>query len=314
MRKVSIYVFLFFVLRLSAQFDAQQSQYMFHNESFNPAAVGNGQLINVTGQYRLNWVGFPGAGSTALFSINSPIKIGDSKHGIGISFMDDKIGGFTNQTFHLQYAYKKNLFDGVMSVGADLGFESVGFIADSVRDVTLGDYYQFASDPAIPTSDVSGLALDMGLGVWYSTSSWYSGISYEHLNRPVIDWNDTNEFTQYGLMYLTGGLSKPLADSKIVLKPSFLFKTDFTTWSCDLSGRLVFDDKYWGGLSYRVLDAVVLFAGINLASGLSLGYSVDVSTNKLITSNYGSHELILRYSFEYVFAKSTTKYKSIRFL
>jgi len=81
-----------------------------------------------------------------------------------------------------------------------------------------------------------------------------------------------------------------------------------------VSSRMEYDNKYWGGLSYRIQDAVVFMAGINIAGGLSIGYSYDLPTSKIITVSSGSHEIMLVYSFEYVFEKRTSKYKSIRLL
>jgi type IX secretion system PorP/SprF family membrane protein len=117
-----------------------------------------------------------------------------------------------------------------------------------------------------------------------------------------------------GAMYLTGGYNYALPDTKYVLKPSGLFKTDFTTFQIDLSGRMDYDNKYWGGLSYRYQEAVVFLAGINIAGGLSIGYSYDLPTSKLITATWGTHEIVMLYSFEYVFEKRNKKYKSIRIL
>jgi type IX secretion system PorP/SprF family membrane protein len=318
MKKKTLIILLLSVCTGSAfsQFDAQLSQYMLHIPSYNPAAVGQSGMIDLTGQYRMNWVGFPGAGTTAAFTLNSPIRIGKTQHGLGLSFLDDKIGYFSNQAFHLQYAYRKPLSNGTLSVGTDIGFVSLGFSGDSIANhqITLGEAHNLTSDPEIPTSSVVGVSFDMSLGVMYTTDKWYAGLSYKHLNKPVIRWGDRTEFTQYGMGYLTGGLNLRMANPKYTIKPGMLLKTDFSVWSCDLSTRIDYDEKYWGGISYRLLDAVVLLGGVNIGSGLSIGYSVDISTNKLITSNYGSHEILLSYSFEYLFTKSTTKYKSIRFL
>ena len=44
-----------------SQFDAQVSQYMFHMPAYNPASIGENGMINVTGQYRMQWMGMPGA-------------------------------------------------------------------------------------------------------------------------------------------------------------------------------------------------------------------------------------------------------------
>jgi hypothetical protein len=73
-------------------------------------------------------------------------------------------------------------------------------------------------------------------------------------------------------------------------------------------------DKYWGGLSYRHQDAVVILAGIELLNGLKLGYSYDITLSKLIKYSSGSHEVMIGYSFNMNFEKRTKRYKSVRYL
>ena len=318
-RKLKVLLFLsLFTGSVYSQFDPQLSQYMLNNTAFNPAAVAEGNMIDVVGQHRINWLNFMGGGgSTTVFSINTPLKSeGKNNHGLGISFVDDHFGGFTNQAYHLQYAFKKTIGQGKLSIGTELGFVSVGFSGDSValHNINLGEYHNMTSDPAIPLTSVSGMGLDLSAGVWYSTDKWYAGASYIHLNQPKVRWNNTSEFKVSGSMFLTGGGNYKLQGTKYELKPSVLFKTDFAAWQVDLSARMEYDNKFWGGLSYRLQDAVVLMAGMNITGGLSLGYSFDVSTNKLITTNYGSHEFVLLYSFDFVSGKSAKKYKSVRFM
>ena len=321
MKKVvlSILLLLISIGSVFSQFDAQLSQYMFHISSFNPAAVGEGNMIQVTGQHRIQWIGIPNAGQTTVFSINAPLKIANSSNGVGFTFLNDKVGQFINQSAHLQYAFKKKLGTGVLSIGADLGFVSLGFNnGDSIQDpkhiIPIGDYHQISEDPEIPKSSVVGMSFDMNVGLFYSTPTYYAGLSYLHLNSPTVNWGDKSEFKEFGTLFLTGGYNLALANPKYVLKPSTLFKTDYSSWQLDLSSRLEYDNKYWGGLSYRVQDAVVVLAGINIAGGLSIGYSYDLPTSQIITVSSGSHEIIVMYSFEYIFGKRNNKYKSIRIL
>jgi len=298
-----------------SQFDAQFTQYMFNQTAFNPAAVGESGLIQVTGQHRIQWAGFTNGPQTTVFSINSPLKIGSSYNGIGIKFLNDKIGGFVNQTAHLQYAYKKTIGEGVLSIGADLGFVSLKFNGDSVRKITLGTYHVDATtDTEIPSVSVTGTSFDMNLGVYYSSPKFYAGISYSHLNRPLVTWTDFSEINVNGTLYCTGGYNYTLPDTKYVFKPSGLFKTNFSTFQLDISTRLEYDNKYWGGIAYRIDDAVSVLAGINITGGLAIGFSYDLTTSKISQASYGSPELMMIYSFEYLFNKSNSKYKSIRIL
>ena len=319
MRKLVIGLLFLFVSLCSvfSQFDAQLSQYMFHNSAFNPAAVGEGDMIQITGQHRIQWVGMPNAGQTTFFSINSPLKIENTHHGIGFRFLNENVGLFTNQTAHLQYAYKMKLGEGVLSLGTDLGFVSLGFHGDSVKAhiPQLGEYHQdITTDDQIPQISVVGMSFDLDVGAFYSTSKYYAGLSYLHLNSPTVNWSDFIDFKLYGTLFFTGGYSLTLLDPKYVFKPSMLFKTDFSSSQIDVSGRLEYDNKYWGGLSYRFQDAVVFLAGINISGGLAVGYSYDLPTSQIITVSSGSHEIVLMYSFEYGFEKKNSKFKSIRLL
>ncbi len=316
MKKVvlSILVLLGSIGTVFSQFDAQLSQYMFHNSAFNPAAVGEGNMIQITGQHRIQWVGIPNAGQTTVFSVNTPIKLGNTTHGVGLNFLNENIGLFTNQAAHLQYAYKKHLAIGVLSFGADFGFISLGFKSDSVHTISLAGYHDITGDPEIPKSAVVGMSFDMNLGAFFSFDKGYAGISYLHLNSPIVKWGDNTEFKQSSAFFFTGGYSQAFSDPKYVLKPTMLVKTDFKSLQFDLTARMEYDSKYWGGLTYRLQDAVVFLAGINIAGGLSIGYSYDLPTSKILSVSSGSHEFLMTYSFEYVFGKSTSKYKSIRIL
>ena len=318
MKKIVLSFLLLLVCVGSAvsQFDPQMSQYMFHTSSFNPAAVGEADMIQITGQHRIQWLGMPNGGQTTIFSINSPLKFENVNftQGVGLNFLNDKVGQFTNQAFHLQYAFKKKLGAGVLSLGAELGFVSLGFHGDSVHTISLGEYHDMTADPEIPKSAVVGMAFDMNVGVYYNTPVYYAGLSYQHLNSPTVDWGERSTFRQTGMLYLTGGYNYTVPDTKFVFKPSTLIKTDFSSLQWDLTARAEYDSKYWGGLTYRLEDAVVILAGINVSGGLSIGYSYDLPTSQILSVSSGSHEFMLMYSFEYVFGNRKSKYKSIRIL
>lgn len=307
-----------FLSYLHAQFDAQLSQYMLHATGFNPAAVGETGMLDVTGQHRLHWIGMPNGGSTTVFNINAPIRIAGKQHGLGLNFTNDKVGLFINQGVHLQYAYQFKIGKGALNIGPQLGFLSVGFRGDSVRgpQVTFGDYHDISSDPAIPTSLSEGFGFDMGIGAWFTHKDFYAGLSYSHMNQPVIEWSDLHEYRPASTLYLTSGYAWSLTNPRYVMKPSALFKSDFTAFQLDLSMLMYVDSKYWGGLSYRYADALIFLAGINIGNGLSIGYSFDLPVSQMITASWGSHEFLLSYEIDIKTGDSSRrkKYKSIRIL
>jgi type IX secretion system PorP/SprF family membrane protein len=100
----------------------------------------------------------------------------------------------------------------------------------------------------------------------------------------------------------------------VVLVPSLYVKTDFAALQVDLNVNAIIKDKYWGGLTYRHQDAIVILAGMELLTGLKIGYSYDITISRLVSYSSGSHEVMIGYSFDLNLEKRTKRYKSVRYL
>ncbi len=303
-----------------AQFDPQMGQYMFMPTAFNPAAAGEGNLMKAAGMHRMQYVDISNAPMSTWFSFTSPFVIGKTSHGAGIRFLNDRYGLFTTQSLYAQYAYRQKLGKGYLSAGIDLGFVNVGFKGDSVNLSKMGDDYHDANDPMLPKGDKSGMKFDMAVGLYYSTPVWWAGISYSHVTRPQIDWSDgtsgvEQKVTLFGTMYAVGGYHFRLKNYREwVLTPSAMVMSDFRSWDVNLTLMCDYKDRYRWGLGYRIAGSVNILLGVDIISGLQLGYSCELPTNNLLLESYGSHEIYLAYGFDILKPKRTNKYKSIRYL
>lgn len=314
-RYIVLFVGLLAILTARAQFDPQMGQYMYMPTAYNPAAVGEGDLLKVAGLHRMQYVDIANAPMSTWFTFGSPFVIGKTRHGAGVRFLNDRFGLFTNQAFYVQYAYRQKLGKGYLSVGIDLGFVNVGFRGDSVNLKDMEDEYHDQDDEAIPQGSKSGMKFDMGLGIWYSTPIWWVGASYSHLTRPKVNWDDYSAVKLLGTMYVTGGYRFRLKDHREwVLTPSALVMSDFVSWDVNLTLMCDYKDRYRWGLGYRIDGSVNILLGIDIIAGLQLGYSCELPTNKLMLESYGSHEIYLAYGFDILKPKRTNKYKSIRYL
>ena len=74
----------------AAQQDAQYTNYMYNTININPAYAGSRGSMSIFGLHRTQWVGVDGAPTTNAFSVNTPL--GDSKVGLGVSFINDALG------------------------------------------------------------------------------------------------------------------------------------------------------------------------------------------------------------------------------
>ena len=311
------------VAGLRAQFDPQIGQYMFMQSTYNPAAVGESDLMRVYGSHRMQFTGIMDAPMTTYFSFSSPFVIGKTQHTAGVRFMNDRFGLFSNQSLHAGYAYRFKLGKGQLSVGADLGFINLSFAVDSVNIKDIAELvqdhaYHNATDNAIPESSgqngVSGMGFDMGIGVYYSAPTWWAGVSYGHVTQPKLQWSDKAEVSVRGTFYAAGGYNWRLRDKRWLLMPSAMLQTDFAGWDINLTMLAQVNERYRFGMGYRIAGSVNILLGMDIIDGLQVGYTYELPANGLIKESYGSHELYLAYGFNILKPKRTNRYKSVRYL
>jgi type IX secretion system PorP/SprF family membrane protein len=225
------------------------------------------------------------------------------------------LGFAKNILINANYAYKAELGFGTLGIGLSLGLynQSINGEWEVPKDDQGIIYTPPESDPGIPQGEVSQMAFDVGSGLYLSSSNYYLGISATHINEAPIEYDESSRAYLTRHYYLMGGYNIKLADPLFELRPSFLFKTDIAGWQLDLNTNVVFDDRFWGGISYRIDDAMALLMGLELANGLKVGYSFDLVTSAIGYYGFASHEIFISYSVN-LERNRNQKYKSIRFL
>jgi type IX secretion system PorP/SprF family membrane protein len=297
-------------LGMLAQNDPSFSHYWALEPSFNPAAVGKEQKINVTGAYAMTLTGFENNPRTMYAAADMPFYAMKSYHGIGAQFMNDQIGHFSHKKFALQYAYRHKLFGGMLALGAHLGMISETFNGSNI------DLPDNQTDNAVPTSEVTGSAIDLGAGLYYATQTWYVGASALHLNGPDVQMGEKQNFKWSPTYYLTGGYNIQLNNPFVSIHPSVLGRTDGVAYRVDISARVKYvNDKkvMYAGLAYSPTNSVTAMIGGNF-HGVSLGYSYEVYTSSLSFGN-GSHEIFIGYQTDInLTKKGRNLHKSVRIL
>jgi len=306
--------------RLLAQYDAQVSQYMLAPGTFNPAVAGQGSDLYITLLNRQQWVGIDNAPSSLFLNASMPFVLNNQKHGLGMLVLKESIGLFSTQLIQLQYAYKRTLADGELSLGLQGGILQENFDADKIH-IPTSDYHT-STDMSIPKGTLEGTIPDFSLGLWYDHGTYYGGLSVSHLFESTIklkSGSDATDSESYKTIasrtyYLTNGYNIALTNPLYTVQPSFLLKTDLTVWQMDISGKVLYRDKYWGGIGWRYQDAVNVMVGIRLPQGLSVGYSYGISTSAVAKYSSGSHEIFLGYVKKMGTESVSKKQKSVRIL
>ena len=292
-----------------AQYDVSFSHYFDLEPSFNAAAVGKQSKLNIAAAYAIELAGFEHNPNTMFASADMPVRFLGALHGVGLQFVNDKIGLFSHQRITLQYAYKHDLFGGTISAGINAGLLSESFDGSKAEPGETGD-------PALATSKVDGNGLDLGAGLYYSHRNWYVGLSATHLNSPLIELGERNELMFDPTYYFTAGYDIKLRNPFLTVKTSALGRTDGVAWRADVTGRLVYTNEkkvMYAGLTYSPTTSVTLLIGGSV-HGVMLGYSYEYYTSAISFAN-GGHELFIGYQVDLnMTKKGKNKHKSVRIL
>lgn len=307
---ILIGIMLMVLTKASAQQEPSFAHYWALEPSFNPAAVGKAPVINVTGSYAMSMTGFENNPKTMLLAGDMPVRLLNGYHGVGLQLMNDDIGLFTHQRLAVQYANKQRLFGGTLSVGIQIGMLSEKFKGSQLD---LDD----TSDEAFSTTDVTGNALDLAVGLYYQHRLWYAGLSVSHATAPSIELGERSIIDISRTYYLTGGYNIQLTNPLLSIHPSVLARTDGTAYRVDVTTRLKYEHenkKFYAGVAYSPTNSVTALIG-GVFHGISLGYSYEAYTNSAIGLGKGSHELFVGYQTTLDFSKKgRNRHQSVRIL
>ncbi len=319
---IALTVFASAVMNVSAQADAQFSQYYELRNYYNAGAIGTTDLLKIRGGARMQWVGIKKAPQTFLIAADMPFKFIGKRFGAGLVMQQESMGLFSNMTLGAQIAYKLKLFGGMLSAGAQIGFIDQSFKGTGVYIPDDDDYHQ-PTDDAIPKQDIRGNAFDVGAGLLYTHKWFWAGLSGTHLNSPSMKMNAESgengneknyEFRMGRTLYFMAGSNIPVKNTLFEVMPSVLVKTDFTFTMWEATARCRYNKFLTAGLGYRWNDAVYIVLSAEFKN-FYLGYSYDYPTSAIAKASSGSHEIFAGYSLKLDLSdKNRHRHKSIRIM
>lgn len=304
---------LFIGLCISAKTYAQQgiqfSQYAFTGLTVNPAYAGYKEDLTLNIDTRLQWTGINGAPKTGALTLDGVTSADNKNIGLGIVFVADQLGPQTTTSAYVNYAYRLRLNDDDnqrLSFGIGAGISQYN-VDNSKFMATDG------SDPSIGSGSISKLTPDVRFGIYYSSSSFYAGLSALNLLAGAGFKDNAAVVREERTFYFTSGFMLPLT-SNVDWKPSLLIKEDLKApTNLDISTNFLINKIFWIGATYRTAvpvwnkaslqnnlsapDALVGLAQVYINDQFRIGYSYDFNMGKLATYQNGTHELSIGITF-----------------
>ncbi|SDD05941.1 PorP/SprF family type IX secretion system membrane protein [Pedobacter soli] len=292
---------------VSAQQDAQYSQYMFNGIYINPAYAGYKEVLNVHTFYRSQWTGITGAPRSMSLAVDAIANSGNV--GLALQVASDKLGAQNNLSIYGNYAYRIRMNDdgsSRLALGLGVGMVQLGIDGSMLNPNN--------PEPNQPVGMQSTIVPDARAGVYFANDKYYAGFSVDNLIATYID------IDRYAFIpqpkphyYLTAGALFPLSEN-FQLKPSFLLKDDRGgPTSLDVNAFLMIKDFIWVGGSYRTgvklydksylqkdltpRNSAVAAIQIFPSEKIRIGYGYDFSIGPLQGYSSGTHEISIAYSF-----------------
>lgn len=274
-----------------AQHLSNYSQYMFNGLLLNPAYAGSQEALNITALYRRQWLGLDGAPTTMNLSAHMPFK--RKKAAIGFLLTNDRFGVSEHTRGTLAYAYRLRLGKGKLSLGVQGGVDMIQSNWGQIKTTQ-------EKDPSFGVVSQRQVLPQVGCGAFYYARSFYAGVSVPELLNTENQEFQTLAFTS-GVVLNVGGSVK--------IKPVVLIR-HIRNSPLDINGSATF---YWKdvvglGAGYSVNRTAFAYIDLKITDQFRFGYSYDYSFTALRNYNSGSHEIMLRYLFEYEIQAPSIRY------
>ncbi len=291
------------------------SQYIMNGFLVNPSFAGRDGYTSVNLTVREQWVGMKGAPGTFAASFqtrilrNSYISKSTSvkkkltkptrggKVGLGGYIFNDDNGAMRRTGIQAAYAYhipmgNKGGYPNDLAFG--LSISAYQFAVN-----TEGVVYD-AGDPLLNTYDRSVFIPDFNFGASFTSAKYYAGFAMTNILRGSLLFADTsNQRTELGNFFLTGGMRFPLTNDWVFEPSAFIKASDmmFKSIQLDLTSRFFYKEDYWAGLSFRTNDAIILLLGLKY-DRFYLAYASDFTiTDIRKATTLGTHEITLAVKF-----------------
>ncbi len=270
-----------------AQQDAQFTQYMYNTININPAYAGSRGVMSIFALHRSQWIGIDGAPVSNTFSINTPIN--NSKIGLGLSFINDKIGPSNENAISVDFSYS---IETSQDYKLSFGIKGTGNLFNlDVAKLNPTDQ----NDPQFQNLN-NVFSPNIGAGIYLHSENTYLGISVPNLiESKRYDDNSVAIFKEKINYYFIAGHVFNISNN-LKFKPSLLTKiVEGAPLQVDVSGNFLINDKFVIGAAYRWSASFSAMVGFQISDALFIGYGYDLETTKLANYNSGSHEIFLRF-------------------
>jgi len=294
-RNILMIVFILSGLHSYSQQEGMISQFSINKLTINAGYAGYRDKPSLFLAHRQQWVGFSGAPRSSILSFDT--QLGKSQVGVGGSLIQSKIGPLSTTEIAGYVAVKTRLSNNAkISWGFNIGAQ--------MNQINLADL-RTSSDLTTPQDDAllvnAGAQIypQLGFGMFYYKRDTYFGVSIPKL---IVVKSMTNRNSEIDLskpnvrsVYLMGGKHFKLNKSLSINPNGYFIGTWNSPVTLGTAVNVIYNNDYSLGLYYTLLQSVGIQFQWQMDKQIRISYAMDLATNSLLKTNFGSHEFAINY-------------------
>ena len=306
--------------RMCGQVEAQFSQSDAAIGYYNPASVGLGEDMQVRALFKIMDRKDIRPYYSGFVSGDMPLTLEKTRHGVGALFFYDRQRAYQAQLLALPYNYQLTIRGGKLAIGVQPGVIRQQLDGRKLQ-CPMPDNPQTGVGEDAPTlwpqESVNKSALALNAGLFYTQKHLSLGIAIQHITEPEVRLSEEYTAKRLRTFNFSAAYNIPAKNSLFEWEPSVFIWKNAQAFSADITGRVIYDNRFRGGLTYRLSDATgrttnTLVGLLGMQWGkVHIGYAFDYS----LSGGRHHHELVARLYIE--LPKTQTKrasYKSVRLL
>ena len=206
-----------------------------------------------------------------------------------------KFGLSADFTYRIRFTNRSTLAFGMKS--------ALDIFQVSLSDLTTPSQHYGQQDDVFSNNQKGVLLPNIGFGVYYFKKNHFLGLSIPKMISNKLSKNGSVASNmlagkQEPTLYLIGGkIFKISQDFRI--QPNAIIKAERgAPISIGVFANAIFAQKFTTGLFMHYRENVGMLLQWQINKQFKIGYSIDMPTTKMLTVNYGSHEITFSYSLE----------------
>lgn len=272
--------------------------------TFNVAYAGMDESLSMSGFYRRQWAGLPGAPESQ--SANAHLPLYFLKGAMGLSFEKERMGAQEFTSVALSYGQRIEL-----GKNSTLELAVGGGWRQNVLDGSLlrapdGSYQEGTffthNDVLLPEAIVRGNAPMMQAGLYFKHPHLEAGFAVHNLLESTLDYGFSEGGDFVFKRHFIGNVTTTFAvGENLLLQPTVLYLSDLNEQQLQVNVQSTINKIFLvgaglRGLSQQTMEGVIAFAGIKVNDRFTIAYSFDYPLAEIRDISDGSHEILIKYT------------------